>query len=141
MGQRRRASNTDTTQILGMQSDKKPHVSSPAEIRQRLYRLLDDPDTTERGLPGCVITEYQRCNKPRCRCHRGLLHGPYHYWYGRQFGITWKKYLRRDEAPVVVALCQRRRDQRWTRGKQRAAMRDLRRSMRLLDALWARTAE
>ena len=105
------------------------------ERGKRLYALLDAPDVAERGLPGCVITEYQRCNKPRCRCRHGLLHGPYYYWYGRLRGVTWKKYLRREEAPRIVAFCQRHRDQRWTRARSRAFLRELKRNMRQLDAL------
>ena len=94
-----------------------------AVIRKHLFSLLDDPDIAERGLPGCVITEYKRCGRTRCRCRQGQLHGPYYYWNGRMLGLTWKHYLKRDDAPRVVALCQVRREKHVTREKLRAAMR------------------
>ena len=119
--------------LLGMQSDQNVESADAAEIRQRLYRLLAAPDVEETGLPGCVITEYKRCGRPGCRCGTGQLHGPYYYWYGRSLGHTWKKYLKRAEAPRVVALCRLYRDRRWTRAKTRALLRDFKRSMRQLD--------
>src|SRR5437764_659420 len=78
--------------ILRMQSDEKPQALSADAMRQRLYLLLDDPETVRKGLPGCVITQYQRCRYANCRCRRGQLHGPYYFWYGRMLGWTWKKY-------------------------------------------------
>ena len=122
-------------QLLGMQGDENDNAPAPATVRQRLYALLDAPDVAERGLPGCVITEYQRCNKAPCRCQHGLLHGPYYYAYGRLLGVTWTRYLRREEAPRVVALCRRHREQRWTRARSRAVLREFKRHMRLLDGL------
>lgn len=121
--------------VLGMQTDRNSKRLDPADVRKHLYALLDAPDVAEKGLPGCVITEYQRCNKPRCRCRHGLLHGPYYYWYCRMLGVTAKKYLRREDAPRIMALCQRRRDRHWSRAKTRAMLRRLKRDMRQLDAL------
>ena len=119
--------------LLGMQSDVFSESASAAEIRQRLYRLLDAPDVEETGLPGCVLTEYKRCGRERCRCRRGQLHGPYYYWNGRMLGTTWKRYLSRAEAPRVMALCRLYRDRRWTRAKAREFLRDFKRTMRQLD--------
>lgn len=102
-------------------------------IRKHLFSLLDDPDITERGLPGCVITEYKRCGRARCRCTRGQLHGPYYYWYGRILGLTWKRYIKRDEAGRIVALCQLRREKHVSREKLRAAIRFLKDRWRYLD--------
>ena len=120
--------------ILRMQSGEnaEPRLNA-AELRKRLYRLLSDPATAEQGLPGAVLTQYQRCRHARCRCRRGQLHGPYYFWAGRMFGVTWKKYLRREDAPRVKALCRLYRDRRWTRAKTRALLRDFKRSMRQLD--------
>ncbi len=120
------------TRILGMHTDQngKPE---PAEVRKHLYRLLEASDVAERGLPGCVITEYKRCGRARCRCRRGRLHGPYYYWYGRLLGVTWKKYLKRGDAPRVMALCRLQRDRRWTKARTRTMLREFKREMRRLD--------
>ena len=121
--------------ILRMQSDEKPQALSADAMRQRLYLLLDDPETVRKGLPGCVITQYQRCRYANCRCRRGQLHGPYYFWYGRMLGWTWKKYLTREDAPRVMALCRLHREQRWTRARSRTLLRDFKRTLRQLDAL------
>jgi hypothetical protein len=118
-----------------MQSDQIAEGPDLTAIRQRLSQLLDAEDVEERGLVGCVITEYQRCNKPTCRCRRGLLHGPYFYWYGRAFGITWKRYLKREDAPRVKALCELHRSRQYTRARLRAIRRELRQSWRELARL------
>ena len=120
-------------QILGLQSGENAATSDAATVRKHLYALLDAPDIAERGLPGCVTTEYKRCGKPRCRCTTGRLHGPYHYWYGRLLGLTWKRYLKRADAPRVLALCQLRRDKHVSRARLRAAMRLLKERWRYLD--------
>ena len=120
--------------ILRMQSGENDETRlTAAELRKRLYRLLDDPQTAEQGLPGAVLTQYQRCRYARCRCRRGQLHGPYYFWAGRMFGVTWKKYLRREDAPRVKALCRLYRDRRWTRRRTRELLRDFKREMRRLD--------
>ncbi len=123
--------------ILGVQSDQKVQRLSAADIRKRLYLLLDAPETMEWGLPGAVTTEYKRCGRARCRCRAGQLHGPYYYWQGRLLGVTWKRYLKRAEAPRVMALCQLRRDRHWTRARSRALLRDFRRGWRQVEAALA----
>lgn len=120
--------------ILGLQSGEKAKVVfDAAALRKHLSALLADPNVVERGLPGCVTTEYKRCGKARCRCTHGQLHGPYHYWYGRMFGLTWKRYLPREDAARVLALCQLRRDKHVSRARLRAAMRFLKERWRYLD--------
>ena len=120
--------------VLRMQSGEndEPRLTAD-ELRKRLYALMDDPATAEQGLPGAVLTQYQRCRYARCRCRRGQPHGPYYFWAGRMFGVTWKKYLKRAEAPRVMALCRRYRDRRWTRAKARALLRDFKQAMCQLD--------
>ncbi len=119
--------------ILGVQSDQKAQRLTAADIRKRLYLLLDAPETQEQGLPGAVTTEYKRCGRARCRCRRGQLHGPYYYWQGRMLGVTWKKYLKRADAPRVMALCRLQRDRRWTKARTRAMLREFKRTMRQID--------
>lgn len=119
--------------ILGLQTGENAARLPTDELRKHLYALLDDPTVVERGLPGCVITEYKRCGRARCRCTRGQLHGPYHYWYGRMLGLTWKRYLKRAEAPRVMALCRLRREKHVTRERLRFAMRFLKERWRYLD--------
>jgi hypothetical protein len=129
-----RARQARARQVLGMQTGDFRPPPDAATVRKHLYALLDAPDAAERGLPGCVITEYKRCGKARCRSATGRPHGPYYYWNGRVFGITWKKYVSRAGAPRVAALCQLRREKRVTRAKAREAIRVLRR-------LWAQVED
>jgi hypothetical protein len=120
-------------QVLGMQIGDFRAPPDTGAVRKHLYALLGASEVMERGLPGCVLTEYKRCGKARCRCTTGQLHGPYHYWYGRLFGLTWKRYVKRAEAPRVRALCQLRRDRHVSRAKLRAAFRFLKAHWRYLD--------
>ncbi len=119
--------------ILGVQNDQKAQRLTAADIRKRLYRLLDAPEAQEQGLPGAVTTEYKRCGRARCRCRREQLHGPYYYWQGRMLGVTWKRYLKHADVPRVMALCQLHRERRCTRARTRAMLREFKREMRRLD--------
>ena len=131
--QRQRKQRVGTRRLLGLQSGENVTTFDAAALRKHLCALLNAPDVAERGLPGCVTTEYKRCGKARCRCATGLPHGPYYYWYGRLFGLTWKRYVKRAEAPRVLALCQVRRDRHVSRAKLRAAFRFLKAHWRHLD--------
>jgi len=133
-----RKRQVEAARILGMQSGENVAALTPELVRKHLFSLLDAPDIAERGLPGCVITEFKRCGRARCRCARGLLHGPYYYWYGRIFGTTWKHYLKREGAPRIIALCQLRRERRMTRQRLRASLRFLKAQWRYLDTLTGR---
>ena len=39
-----------------------------------------------------LVKKYQRCGKPRCKCNKGELHGPYYHftWKDRKGKINWK---------------------------------------------------
>ncbi len=137
MSRQHRQTRYRAGRILGVQSDQNVRQLTAADIRKRLYRLLDAPGAQEQGLPGAVTTEYKLCGRARCRCRRGQLHGPYYYWQGRLLGVTWKRYLKRADAPRVMALCQLRRDRHWTRAKSRALLRDFKRGWRQVEAALA----
>jgi hypothetical protein len=85
--------------------------AQPQPKTPRCY-VFRSPEIDERdGIPGCVIAQYRRCGKARCRCARPgePPHGPYFYHYRRESGRAHKRYLRRADAPRVVALCARHR--------------------------------
>jgi hypothetical protein len=54
-------------------------------------------------LRGSLHVEWRRCGKPRCRCTRGTLHGP--YWVRRWWenGKQRKAYVRRHQVADVAA--------------------------------------
>ena len=84
----------------------------PKTPRRYVFRSaeVDERD----GIPGCVIAQYRRCGKARCRCARPdePPHGPYFYHYWREGGRARKRYVARPDAPRVAALCDRRRARR-----------------------------
>lgn len=84
----------------------------PKTPRRYVFRSaeVDERD----GIPGCVIAQYRRCGKPRCRCSRPgePPHGPYFFHYWRGEGKARKRYLARGDAPRVAALCDHRRTHR-----------------------------
>ena len=102
------------------QSRTPPHAAAgvksaqpqPKTPRRYVFRSaeVDERD----GIPGCVIAQYRRCSKPRCRCSRPgePPHGPYFFHYWRGEGKARKRYLARGDAPRVAALCDRRRAHR-----------------------------
>ncbi len=93
-----------------------PGVKStqPQPKTPRRYVFLSAEVDERDGIPGCVIAQYRRCGKARCRCARPgePSHGPYFYHYWRGGGKARKRYLARDDAPRVTALCDRRRTRR-----------------------------
>jgi Family of unknown function (DUF6788) len=42
---------------------------------------------------GSLHLEFKRCGRPRCRCRRGLLHGPYVYRHWREADRQRKAYV------------------------------------------------
>ena len=113
-------------------SGLKSAQAQPKTPRRYVFRSaeVDERD----GIPGCVIAQYRRCGKPRCRCARPgePPHGPYFYHYWRGGGRARKRYLARDDAARVAALCDRRRARRVSR---RAARRLLGEFAALADGL------
>jgi hypothetical protein len=55
---------------------------------------------------GALCAQYVRCGKPRCRCSRGELHGPYHYLFLREDGKLIKRYVKKSEVETVRDNCQ-----------------------------------
>ena len=58
-------------------------------------------------LPGSLHAEYKQCGKPRCRCTRGRVHGPYWYRRWRDDGRQRKAYIPRDRVAAVQAAIAR----------------------------------
>ncbi len=95
---------------------------------QHLYVFATPDIDAEEGIPGTVLTQWVRCGKAGCRCATGKPHGPYFYHYFRQDTFAddgagglvrtgrrrqTKRYIPRDDAPRVLALCQRYRERRY----------------------------
>src|SRR5260370_1137405 len=70
--------------------------------RQAAARLgLGSPRTLE---------SWRRCGKPRCRCARGTLHGPYWYLRWRERGRQCRQYVPCEQVNAMrAAIAQRRR--------------------------------
>jgi Family of unknown function (DUF6788) len=59
---------------------------------------------------GSLQRERRRCGKQRCRCARGILHGPYWYLRWRERGRQRRQYVPRERRDAMhVALEERRR--------------------------------
>ena len=90
-------------------------------------------------LPGIVLPQFVRCGKPGCRCRGGDLHGPYFYHYHRSEERAVKRYLRREEVPVVAALCREHRDLQKTllanRRQWQATFSQIKRNLRDTDRM------
>jgi len=95
--------------LLGIRSGEELQQLTPAEVRVRAVRLLDDPQREKWGVPGSVSIERKRCGKARCRCRRGQLHGPYILWRARLLGVAIKRALAPADAERVRGLCNRYR--------------------------------
>jgi hypothetical protein len=54
----------------------------------------------EHALPGTLNVVYNRCGKPRCRCHAHppQLHGPYLTWTRKVAGKTITRRLTTEQA-------------------------------------------
>jgi hypothetical protein len=56
-------------------------------------------------IGGSLHLEFKRCGQRRCRCQRGLLHGPYVYWHWRDGARQRKTYVpMRRLGNVLLAL-------------------------------------
>jgi hypothetical protein len=58
---------------------------------------------------GSLHLEFKECGRPRCRCRRGLLHGPYLYRHWREGGRQRKEYvpMKRLGDVLLEIECQR----------------------------------
>jgi hypothetical protein len=84
-------------------------------------------------LPGVVLPQWVRCGRPRCRCARGQLHGPYAYRFWREGGRLRKAYVRPAHLAAVRAGCEARRRLRRDLGAGWAAWRQLRDLLREVE--------
>lgn len=96
--------------LLSIRTAEERQQVTPAEVRRRAVRLLNDPHWAQGGVPGSVTSERKRCGKARCRCQRGELHGPYSLWRVRLLGVAVKKALTPAEAERMQALCATHRE-------------------------------
>ncbi len=73
-------------------------------------------------LPGAVCEQWVKCGKPRCRCTRGQLHGPYYYRFWRENGKLRKEYVRLQDVKRVERACKARqaKEKRERREKEAA---------------------
>jgi hypothetical protein len=60
-------------------------------------------------LPGFIETRYVKCGRSNCHCAIGKGHGPYHYWVYKSGKRKFKKYIKRDELPIISASIDERR--------------------------------
>jgi len=61
----------------------------------------------DRLLNDAVCASYARCSKPRCKCVRGSLHGPYYHRYQWYDGRVVKEYIPLSQVEEVRAACAR----------------------------------
>lgn len=61
-------------------------------------------------LDGFIETRYVKCGRSNCCCAKSKGHGPYHYWMRKSGGRKFKRYIKRDELPIIVArIAERKR--------------------------------
>jgi hypothetical protein len=67
-------------------------------------------------LPGAVCKQMKRCGKPKCKCSKGELHGPYHYRFIYARGKQLKIYVKKSDFQTISAACLAyKRDRQETR--------------------------
>jgi hypothetical protein len=82
---------------------------------------------------GSLQAEWRRCGKPRCRCARGTLHGPYWYLRWREDGRQRRQYVPCEQVNVIrAAIAQRRRlrPPAWSLRQELAELRRLAQEVR-----------
>ena len=82
---------------------------------------------------GSLQAEWRRCGKPRCRCARGTLHGPYWYLRWREDGRQCRQYVPREQVNAMRAAIARRRRLRppaWSLRQELAELRRLAQEVR-----------
>ncbi len=60
---------------------------------------------------GAVCAQMVRCGKPKCKCARGELHGPYFYHFARARNTLVKRYIKTKEVDDIRAACNARRQE------------------------------
>ena len=82
---------------------------------------------------GSLQAEWRRCGKPRCRCARGPLHGPYWYLRWREGGRQRRQYVPWEQVNAMrAAIAQRRRlrPPTWSLRQELAELRRLAQEVR-----------
>jgi len=78
---------------------------------------------------GTVCAQWKKCGKPKCRCTRGKLHGPYYYRFWWEGGRQRKSFIRGLEVEQVREACEAYRRfkalRREARSRQRHRMQHL----------------
>jgi hypothetical protein len=92
----------------------------------------EQPEQAETGeaLPktavGSLHLEFKRCGRPKCRCRRGLLHGPYLYRHWRDRGRQRKQYIPINRLSHVSAAMERQWAERARPAEVRHLLKELR---------------
>jgi hypothetical protein len=60
-------------------------------------------------LRGFIEARYVKCGRSNCHCATSKGHGPYHYLIYKRGGRKFKRYIKRDELPVIAACIEERR--------------------------------
>ena len=82
---------------------------------------------------GSLQAEWRRCGKPRCRCARATLHGPYWYLRWREGGRQCRQYVPCEQVNAMrAAIAQRRRlrPPAWSLRQELAELRRLAQEVR-----------
>jgi hypothetical protein len=87
-----------------------------------------EPPMMFAGLPptGSLQREWRRCGKRRCRCTRGMPHGPYWYLRWRERGRQRRQYVPRERVDAIRVVLEQRRRLRPPVWSLRQALADLR---------------
>ena len=88
--------------MLQKKKDTRPMTMEESETAETKSQ---NPLHKMEPLPGAVCAQYMRCGKPNCRCANGDLHGPYHCFFYRINGRLIKRYVRKADAPLMMARC------------------------------------
>lgn len=84
-----------------------------------------------------ICRQYKKCGKPKCRCRRGELHGPYYFFFYRVDGRLRKLYIRKADAGDLWKSYSLARDIRKKRAADREQFRELGRDLRNIDTMLA----
>lgn len=79
-----------------------------------LLKILDLAHHT-----GSLCAQRVKCSKAGCRCARGQPHEGYYYffWVGESGRLT-KRYVRRQDVPIVRGVIERRRQRETSRRRE-----------------------
>jgi Family of unknown function (DUF6788) len=76
---------------------------------------VQDEKNIENGTPkirpaaGFIEARYVKCGRPNCHCVTSKGHGPYHYWIYKRGNQRFKKYIKKEDLPIISARIEARR--------------------------------